>query len=66
MNENAIVEVFDLRGNVVGENSLNHGFNGLNGLHGLSAPNNKNRTFIWTTDETIASGIYLVRAYFNG
>jgi len=48
--ENAQIEIYDLQGNVVGAN-------GVRPM--LYAP--MNRTFIWKPDESISSGIYLVR-----
>jgi len=54
------IKIYDLRGNVV--KCLNHGFNGLNGLHGCPTPNTQNGAFIWTPDESISSGVYLIKA----
>jgi len=63
----AQIEIFDLRGNVVGatprgrpddasENTKGH-------PHG-DAPTN--HTFIWQPDESISSGIYIIRAFIDG
>ena len=52
------VEIFDLRGNVV----LNKGLMPLVTGQGTTAPCSGHRTFIWRPDESISSGVYLVRA----
>ena len=53
------IEIYDLRGNVVWERSPDR-----DNRHREMSPTN--RTFIWTPAQSIASGLYLVRAYFNG
>ena len=68
VSENANVEVFDLRGkricthNVGARHSLQHAQPDKK-LSGNASPlQDGMHTFIWRPDETIASGIYLVRA----
>jgi len=51
------VEIFDLRGNVVAVSDGRLAVSNDN-----RQPTTDNREFIWTPDETIASGLYLVRA----
>jgi len=54
--QNAVIEFFDLRGNLVGVNGVRPTDEGRM----LYAPTS--RTFIWRPSETSASGIYLVKA----
>ncbi len=55
---NADVEIYDIMGNIVGANSVRPIDKGRMPY----APTNGARTFIWTPDKSISSGIYLVRA----
>ncbi|MCD6594871.1 T9SS type A sorting domain-containing protein [bacterium] len=57
------IEIFDLRGNVVvGAGSQPAQKGHRSGLE----PTPTNRTFIWQPDESISSGIYLVRVTYDG
>ncbi|RKZ24871.1 hypothetical protein DRQ29_07240 [bacterium] len=49
------IAIYDLRGNVVWERSPDR-----DNRHREMSPTS--RTFIWTPDKSIASGIYLIRA----
>ncbi|MCD6418653.1 right-handed parallel beta-helix repeat-containing protein, partial [bacterium] len=59
MPADATVEIFDLRGNKLWER-----YPDLDNRHREMSPTN--RTFIWRPDKSIPSGIYLIRATFDG
>ncbi len=60
---NADVEIYDLRGNVVGSRLASTDIAADTETGDASiAPT---RTFIWTPDKSIASGVYLIRATMN-
>ncbi|MCD6594416.1 T9SS type A sorting domain-containing protein [bacterium] len=62
--ENAEIEIYDLRGNIVGSRRASTDIAADIKTSDASVAHT-NRTFVWTPDKSISSGIYLVRVFLG-